>query len=275
MNNKFSPIGSSEQEESHSLKTSQRRKIIMQLLHQQRLVRVNLLAQQFGVSEVTVRTDLDALEKEGLLVREHGGAIPSTGGRRLITATSDVEERSGWNVEEKRRIAKVAAQSVQPHDVIMLDAGTTVIEMIPWLRDIPDLTIVTPGLNTAVAAEAAFDGKLIVLGGSFCRISSCNAGLFTLQALSEIKVEKLFLAARALDIKDGLTDTIFEIAQVKRAMIGASREVILLADASKWEASAFIKVAPLSCIHRLITDSRLPDTARETLTDTGIKYEVV
>lgn len=275
MNNRFSTLGPSDPEEGYSFKTSQRRKVILKLLHQQRLVRVSSLAQKFCVSEVTVRTDLDALEKEGLLIREHGGAIPATGGRRLITANSDVEERGGWNIEEKQRIAKAAAQSVQPHDVIMLDAGTTVIEMIPWLRDIPDLTIITPGLNVAVATEAAFDGKLIILGGSFCRMSFCNVGSLVLQALGGIKVTKLFLGIRAFDIKDGLTETSFKITQVKRAMIAASREVILLADSSKWEASAFIKVAPFSCIHRLITDSQLPATAREALTHAEIKYDIV
>lgn len=248
---------------------TQRRDMILERLQKYEVVRVKALAQSFGVSEVTIRADLIAMEAEGLLRREHGGAVRARGSNTLLTSLSGMDERASLRTQEKERIAAAAAQRVQPGDTILLDAGTTVVEMIPFLGDVPNLTIVTHALNVAAAVGSRLRCRLIVLGGDFSRESCSNLGPQALQALAEFNVSKLFLGTQAFDVESGLTDTTLEIAQIKRAMIDAAQQVILLADSSKWEKTGFIKVAPISSLHRIISDSALPTSAVEAIQTLG------
>ena len=214
------------------------------------------------------------LEKQGLLVRDRGGALPPEQPREL-TSLLAVEQRAHLQIDEKRSIARVAAQMVSPGDTILMDAGTTVVEMTPHLAGITPLTVVTNALNVALEVCAKTDAHVILLGGNVNRESSSTLGSLAEQTLGELRVQIAFLGTQAFDLEHGLTDTTLEIAQAKRAMIRASRRVVLLTDSSKLGRSGFIKVAPLTAVQTIVTDGGLPAEARTELERMGVEVIVV
>lgn len=248
----------------------QRRTQIAELVRDAGSVRVDELSERFQVSEVTVRNDLVQLEKQGLVVRDRGGALAPSQTREL-TSLLAVEKRAHLQTAEKQRIARAAAQLVSPGDTILMDAGTTVVEMAPHLAGISPLTVVTNALNVVLEVSAKTDAHIIFLGGNFSRESSSTLGSLAERTLDELRVQKAFLGTQAFDLEHGLTDTTHEIAQIKRAMIRAARRAILLTDSSKLGRSGFIKVAPLNAVQTLITDSGLPAEARAELERQGVK----
>jgi DeoR family transcriptional regulator of aga operon len=250
--------------------TNQRRAKIVELVRQHGAMRVTEMAEQFQVSEVTIRSDLMQLEKDGQLVRDRGGALPVEGGRQL-TGLLAVEQRAHLRTEEKRRVARCAAALVSPGDTIIMDAGTTVVEMAPFLAGIASLTVVTNALNVALEVAARTQARIILLGGTFNRESSGTVGSFAERTLGELVVQKAFLGTQAFDLENGLTDTTLEIAEVKRAMIRAARRAILLTDSSKLGRSGFIKVAPLTAFHTVICDHDLPVETKDSLEQLGIE----
>jgi DeoR family transcriptional regulator of aga operon len=250
--------------------TNQRRAGIVELVRQHGAMRVTKLAEQFQVSEVTIRNDLVQLEKDGQLIRDRGGALPVEGGRQL-TSLLAVEQRAHLQMEEKRRVARCAAALVSPGDTIIMDAGTTVVEMAPFLAGIASLTVVTNALNVALEVAARTQARIILLGGTFNRESSGTVGALAERTLGELVVQKAFLGTQAFDLENGLTDTTMEIAEVKRAMIRAARRSILLTDSSKLGRSGFIKVAPLTAFHTVICDHDLPTETKGSLEQLGIE----
>ncbi len=256
--------------------TLQRRTQIAQLVQGRGAVRVAELAEHFQVSEVTIRTDLNELEKNGHLTRDHGGAITAQSrSSQPLTSLAGIEQRAVLNLEAKRRIGREAATRVGPGDTILLDAGTTVVQMVPHLAGIPDLTVVTHALNVALELGALTTARIILLGGTFNRESCSALGPAAEATLQELIVQKLFLGAQAIDAEHGLTDTTPEISQIKQAMIQAAREVVLLTDSSKWLRAGFIKVAPLSDVGTLISDSELDGEARAAFERSGAAITLV
>jgi DeoR family transcriptional regulator of aga operon len=254
--------------------TNQRRAQIADLVRQHGSMRVTELAELFQVSEVTIRNDLVQLEKDGELVRDRGGAVPGVAPRQ-ITSLLAVEQRAHLQTEQKRRVARAAAALVKPGDTIIMDAGTTVVEMVPFLADIKPLTVVTNALNVVLAVAAKTEARIILLGGTFNREASSAIGSIAERMLGDLVVQKAFLGTQAFDLENGLTDTTLEIAEVKRAMIRAARRTVLLTDSTKLGRSGFIKVAPLTAMHTIICDEALPAEMRSALEQLGIEVTIV
>jgi len=250
--------------------TQHRRRQILTLVKAEGSAQVTALAKTFGVSAVTIRNDLAQLEKSGELLRDRGGAITSPASRQ-VKHLLGLNERAALNLPAKERIGKAAAQLVQAGDTIIMDAGTTVVEMAAHLSAISPLTIVTNALNVALTAGSTTTAQLILLGGMLSREASSTVGPLTEQTLATLAVQKVFLGTQALDLDSGLTDTTLEIAQVKRAMIKAAKQVILLVDSSKWDRTGFIKVAGLEEIDVLVSDNDLPAEARTAIEALGIQ----
>jgi DeoR family transcriptional regulator of aga operon len=191
-----------------------------------------------------------------------------------VTQLPGIAQRGAIQRDAKKRIGKLAASLVAPGDTIIMDAGTTVVEMAPHLAGIPGLTVVTNALNVALEVGAATDARVLFLGGNLSREASSTLGPLTEQTLGDLTVQKLFLGTQALDLESGLTDTTHEIAEVKRAMIRAAREVYLLCDAAKWDTTGFIKVAPLTAVQRVISDRSLPAAAQKAIQELGLKVSL-
>lgn len=251
--------------------TEDRRKRILEFANQNGAVRVNELAKLLHVSTVTIRQDLGRLAREGYVIRKQGGAIIHP--RTDLSVKFDL--RASINLEAKRRIGQAAASLVKPGETIIIDAGTTALEMAKRIAENSALTIVTNSLNVATQAGAVPGVNVLLLGGSLSPETVSTIGPITEQELGEIVVSKLFLGVHAVDPATGLMDVSMEVARVKRAMIKAAQKVILLADSSKWQQKAFIKIALLTVVQVMITDANMPEAARQAIKELGIELIVV
>src|SRR5215213_7110006 len=178
---------------------------------------VGELSLVLGVSEVTVRKDLDQLEAQGLLTRVHGGAVVSGRGRleRFFAA------REQEHLEEKRRIAQTAAALIRSGQRIFLDASTTALQVTRLIKDREDLTVVTNGLYTALELNFCAGITTIVVGGIMRRRSSSLAGGLNDDVLQRLRVDIGFFGARAVTAQDGLMESDLDEAQVKQHMVSA------------------------------------------------------
>lgn len=227
--------------------------------------RVEDLCRQLKVSAATVRRDLDQLERNGSVRRIHGGAVSVES--RL--EESVFEDKTAQAVREKRRIAEAALQFVGAGETIYLDGGSTVLELARLLRERTNLTVVTNSLHAA--HELAGRGpRLIVIGGELRRLSQTLVGPLTRLVLQELHLDKAFMGTIGFAAKEGLTTTDPSEAFTKEAVMGQSRQVIVLADSSKAGKVSFASAGRWENVHVLITDKK-PDFAKE-LIDRGIKF---
>src|SRR3954447_16788156 len=183
---------------------------------------VGELSQVLGVSEVTVRKDLDQLEAQGLLTRVHGGAVVSGRGRLEMFFAAREQE----HLEEKRRIAQAAAGLVQSGQRIFLDASTTALQVARLIKDREDLIVVTNGLYTALELNFSAGITTIVVGGTMRHRSSSLVGNFNFNSLQRLRLDLGFFGARAVTAHDGLMEGDLEEAQLKQLMVSTCLAVV-------------------------------------------------
>lgn len=238
-----------------------RRAYIVHAINEQGAVNVLDLANSLDVSMMTVRRDLAELEKEGVLRRVHGGAV-STRGRSVEPPYS---LRLGQATTAKQRIGALAAELVAEGDSVALDIGSTTIEVAQRLLNKRNLTILTPSLRIAGLFLNQPDTRLIVPGGIVRTGEGSLIGELTRYALERLYVDRLFLAVGCIDAEVGLSEYNWDDALVKQAMIRNAKQVILVADATKFGKVAFAHVAPFSAIHVLVTDAPPPPAILEQI----------
>ncbi len=253
--------------ELRSLSALERRLSITQLAGEQGSVRVRELSELFQVSEVTIRSDLELLTQQGFLLRDRGGAILNENGGLFVAYA----QRAAVNLEVKRRIGRFAATLVNPGATIIMDSGTTVMEMAKCLSNDLSLTVITNALNVAIHIGSLPNARVIVLGGSLIRETISTLGHNVERDLNELVVQITFLGANAMDAEFGVTETSAELARGKRLMVHAARRVILLADSYKWGRVSFAKVLSLSDIDLLVSDTGLPMEAQAAIRNLGIE----
>jgi len=233
---------------------SHRRRKITELVNARGSMRVIELSKILGVSGVTVRNDLEQLAHEGLVVRDHGGAIA-----RAYTALSVAfDQRAQLNLEAKQRIGQAAASLVKPGDTIILDSGTTLLELAKRLPHLSPLTIITNSLNVATQVGSLPDVHVVLAGGSLSTETISTVGPLAERDLGDLLADRLFLGTHSFDLETGLSDVSLEVARIKRVMISTAKQVILLADSAKFLTRSMARVAPLSAINYLITDTGFP-----------------
>ncbi len=216
-------------------------------------VEVTGLAERLGVTPETVRRDLTVLERRGVLRRVHGGAIPI----ERLDFEPRLSDRHRQNLAEKRRIVTAALEEIPTEGTVLLDNGSTtelLAQMFPTDRE---LTVVTNGLNVAVALTAKPNLDVWCVGG---RVRERTKGLvddWALRVLADLHVDVAFLGANGFTLAGGCTTTVPAEAAVKRAMIQAARRRILLADHSKCGRDSFVKFADFADLDLVITDTGL------------------
>lgn len=232
---------------------------------------VGELRQILGVSEVTVRKDLDLLETQGLLTRVHGGAIVSGRGRleRYFAA------RQQEHFEEKRRIAQAAAALIHSGQRVFLDASTTALQVTRLIKDREELTVVTNGLYTALELNFCPKITTIVVGGVMRNRSSSLVGSLSYELLQQLRVDISFFGARAVTAHDGLMESDLDEAGLKRRVVHRSKQVIGIADASKFGDVAFSVFALPQEISRVITDTAAPLEIVADLRAQGVIVDLV
>lgn len=249
--------------------TYERRQSILELLRRQPGLRVPEIAAELGVSEGTIRNDLNALEADGRLERVHGGAVLLE--RKSINNTS-FAERHREHAAEKAAIARVAAKEVQDGDSILLDSSSTVYYFALELAARQRLRVVTNGLDVARLLAQNPSNTVIVLGGILNPDGSSLTGLFSEQAIRELHVQKAFVSASGFSIERGLTEVHLEEAQLKRKAIESARQVIALVDSSKLgheDLTPFARPEQICCLY---TDSGLSEEWKTKLRAAGIAF---
>jgi DeoR/GlpR family transcriptional regulator of sugar metabolism len=248
------------------LLAADRQSVILEYLSQHGTARVGDLARRLGVSEMTVRRDIDSLSSVGTIERIHGGA-------RLPAGLS--QEEPGFAVKhvrqgaEKRAIAREAATHVLPGMVVGISAGTTTYALSEQIRNIPNITIVTNSIPVADPLERSGDnspylGTVLLTGGERTP-SKAVVGPIAISALSQLHVDVLFLGAHGAHEQSGLTTPNLMESEVNRMLISAANQVFVLADHSKWGVVGMSTFAPLEAADVFITDSGLNQGARTVL----------
>lgn len=232
---------------------------------------VQELALAFQVSESTVRRDLKDLEESGLVRRTHGGAVALVQADNAEPSYMEKEDRFRL---QKEAIAREAAALVREGDTIILDSGTTTYYLAKAIKSIPRLTVVTNSVVVAQELAQQSNISLVLTGGTVRYETLAMVGPMAERALEQLRVDKTFLAINGIEPAAGLTTPSITEAEIKRKMIQAAREVILLADHSKYGKSVFAKVADLKDIDRLIADPLLPETAMKELEEAGVQLTI-
>lgn len=240
---------------------AQRHERIREYLEVHRVARTADLCEMLGVSEATVRRDLEYMEAQGILERTHGGAILT----QRVPLAPEYAHRARTRTDEKRSIGALAASLIEDGDVIFINGGTTCTQVVSHIRNKPNVTVVTNNVMAALEASNA-DFRLILLGGLFVGWTNSVAGPFAVEMVRQIYADKAFIGVEGISPKFGCTVPSEDEAQLVREMIRRTRgPVTVVADHSKWGAVSNFEVAPLSRIHRLITDGGLDASARAEL----------
>lgn len=252
---------------------AERQEQILQYIKTRGSGQIKSLAELVGVSEATVRRDLDELDHMGKLERTHGGAVLSGFGTSFERRH---EEKLSLMQDEKQRIALHAASFIHEGDAVFIDSGTTVYYLKSALRDIPNLTVFTYDLIIANTLELHSTSSLIVTGG--VRRQGYNYALIGSQVvdfLHNIRVDKVLLAADAVDLDFGVSNSNFVEAEAKSVLTSIGKELLLLVDHTKFDTVAMAKVCSLRSIDVLITDSGAPEAYLDKLRKRVSRIDVV
>ncbi len=251
------------------LLVEERRRAILDRLGKDGRVKVEDLSHLFSVSTVTVREDLETLAERGLLVRSHGGAI------QPLDPVKDypLPLKKRIHQPEKTRIARKAAQLIGPSQTVILDSGTTATELAVELQRTPPegLTVITHSLDVAQTLATAPSISVVQLGGVLRHISHSCVGPQAENMLMNLHADHFFLAVDGFDLQAGLSTPDVLEAQLNASMIRVSREVTVIADASKFGRRSMSMIAPLSSVKRVITDEQVEASFVQELRQRGIE----
>lgn len=250
------------------LLANQRREQIMKLLREDGSAKVIDLAKLFKVSEVTIRQDLEKLESEELIIREHGGAYLKS----IESHVTDLSPMNRDHMDKKTLIGKKAAELIDNGDVIILDSGSTTTEIAKNLVNRKNLTVITNALNIAIILGSCPGIEVMMTGGEFKPPTLSLTGQKAADFLSDIHVDKLFLATAGISLKSGLTYPSISDLVVKRAMIDSADTVYLVADSTKVRKSSFASLGALSLINYIITDPQVSEEHKKLFKEHDIHF---
>ena len=240
------------------------------MLNQKSELSVKEIAEMLHVSDMTVRRDLNELEKQGIIRRTHGGAT-------LLDPSSSVRdpyilgEQTAKNVREKSMIGIKAASLVRPDETILLDSGSTTPFVARHIdKDLP-LTVLCYTFTNALEFYPRKNANLILLGGFFHRDSNIFHSVENRALISNIRADKAFISTGGLDPDLGLTTYFYYEADIKREMIRSARQIILVTDSTKFGKISVTHFAGLDEVDTVITDEGISDEYREILADRGIE----
>ena len=250
--------------------TVERRSGIIAELNLNGKVDVQDLSKKFKVSEVTIRNDLDQLEKKNVLIRARGGALKID----PVGIDYHISEKDKINVKAKQRIGSKAAEFVNNGDTIMIDSGTTVLEFVKSFNKELTLTVITNALNIANQFYKNDNVQVIIPGGYLRNKSFSLIGTAAEKSLKSYFCDKLFLGVDGLDIDNGLSTPNIEEAHFNATMIEMSNQIIVLADSSKIGKRSLAFICPTSKIDVLVTDNGISSEQRVSLENIGVKVVI-
>ncbi|MEU6383988.1 DeoR/GlpR family DNA-binding transcription regulator [Streptomyces bauhiniae] len=257
--------------ENQNLLAEQRRALIVDEVRRRGGVRVNELTRQLGVSDMTVRRDLDALARQGVLEKVHGGAVPVV---EASTHEPGFEAKSGLEPTAKEEIARAAARLVTPGSAIALSGGTTTYTLARQLLEVPDLTVVTNSVRVADVFHTTqrTSGRrpgaaTVVLTGGVRTPSDSLVGPVADRAIAALHFDLLFLGVHGISAEAGLSTPNLAEAETNRQLVRSARRVVVVADHTKWGTVGLSSFAALDEVDTLVTDGGLPVEARTEISE--------
>lgn len=247
-----------------------RRTRILQWIQEEGSARVRDLCEAFQVSEPTIRQDLEKLEGEAHIVREHGGAYL----RSVSQQVRDMALQHRVNMEAKVKIGRLAANLVSDGDSIILDSGSTTTEVAANLLDRQNLNVVTNALNIALTLGALPSCTVHMPGGQFKAPTLSLSGERSASYFEGLYASTCFLATAAISLEAGLTYPSLADLSIKKAMIAAASQVVLVADSSKIGRTSFTSLGGVEIIHALVTDEGISKEDRRAFESRGIQVLV-
>lgn len=249
----------------------ERRSAIMSLLDQSSSVQVAELSRALGVSTVTVRADLDALARDGKLRRTHGGAVSLS---KAITVSIQ-DRRVNVHAEQKRAIARVAAGLVRDGESLIVDSGTTALELVRCLGASTGVTVVTADFTIADYIDRSLPNvDVVLLGGALRKGHRYLYGPLVRRSLEVLHAEKAFLCPTSFVPGRGFMTNYAQMAEVKSAMLGSADERIVLMDASKIGGAGLVRFAVPEDIDAVVADADPGGVLAEALAETGARLVV-
>ena len=257
--------------ESSFISGIDRQNQILQWVESKQRISVAEICEQFAVSEATARRDLETLANNGKIQRVHGGAIVFT----QTPPEQPILQRRDEQTQEKVRIGQAAVALVREGETVFLGSGTTVLEAARALRSRRNLTVITNSLPVVNALAGAEAMTIICLGGMLRESELSFIGHITEQALAEVRADKVFLGTRAISLEHGLTHEYLPETMTDRAILNAGKEIIVLADHTKFGRAGAVLLAPLERIHSIVTDLGTPVEFIDSVKKNGIQVITV
>jgi DeoR family transcriptional regulator of aga operon len=248
-----------------------RRSIILLKLEKDDKVNVTELSHQFNVSEVTIRKDLRYFEKKNILIRSRGGAMK----RSLVNVDLSIYDRRKQNIKLKEAIGAAAANLIMNGETILLDTGTTVMQLARHLPKKIDITVITNSVDITFRLAEYPNIRVIMPGGILRRNSLALVGEQAAESLRGFFCDQYFLSADSIDLERGMMTTNIEEASLARINIRNSKKVIALIDSSKFQNKGIKLIASIAEIDTLITDSGVPFDILHEIRAMGVKVLVV
>lgn len=244
----------------------ERQEIIMQKLNKTSSLKVIELAEELNVSESTIRRDLQEMEQKGMLTRTHGGAVVKSG----TSFEPSFEEKETEKRAEKVEIGVIAASMIEDGDTIILDSGTTSLEIARHINS-KNIIVITNSIDIASELSRMDGIEVVATGGSIRKNTRAMVGHITERVLSNFRVDKAFIGANGISIEDGITTPNFTEAQTKKAMINVANKVIICADSSKFDKVCFSVICPLRAASAIITSSDIEEKIISEYKDSGVE----
>ncbi|WP_329123710.1 DeoR/GlpR family DNA-binding transcription regulator [Streptomyces sp. NBC_01353] len=255
-----------------NLLAEQRRALILDEVRRRGGVRVNELTRRLNVSDMTVRRDLDALARQGVVEKVHGGAVP-------VVETSShepgFEAKSALELGAKEDIARAAARMVAPGSAIALSGGTTTFALAEQLLEVPDLTVVTNSVRVAdvfhtagyAGGESRPGAATVVLTGGVRTPSDALVGPVADQAIRSLHFDVLFLGVHGISVEAGLSTPNLAEAETNRRLMRSARRLVVVADHTKWGTVGLSSFARLDEVDTLVTDAGLSSQTRAEMAE--------
>lgn len=243
--------------------TKERRASILQILNDNSEISVTLLSINMKVSEVTIRKDLNELKRRNLLLRVRGGAIRLP--ELKLGDDTAIKVKQMFNTKEKKAVGELAASLIKENDTIIIDSGTTTLEIAKNLHKFNRLTIITNAINIALELSNYKRFTIILLGGHLRESSISTVGPIAESTLKLFYCDKLFLGVDSFNMKEGVSTPNIEEANINQTMMAMSKETIAVLDSTKFEKRSFAFIAPVNKIHTVVTDSGIPSEIKSQL----------
>ena len=247
----------------------ERQAIILEMFQQHHVIKISDIAAQFGISNLTARRDVGALEEQNLVRRVYGGAVLVTNAAQDAPVAPDEKKAAHPVWSEKRAIGKQAASMIQEGDIVFLGTGSTVLEVAKHMRHLSNVTVLTNSL-AVINALSDTSNTIYILGGLLDKNEHHTQGTFASSMLETFCADKAFIGCGGVSLDLGVTDYSNPVADIDRIMVKNASQSILVCNSHKFGSRALSIVCPLASLSTIITDEGISVKYRDGIAKAGV-----